>query len=195
MHDQWKHEAAVHFITTTTRDRREIFRNPVACRLLRDELFFYAKQYDVNLLACVIMPNHVHALIFPNGTKTFSDYVRGVKGHFARMYTAAQRRGAGTPPITEETNRPVRGDTDAPNPTATDIHATVIGGVPAPRPAVVEIVWQESFFDYLIFSRQKLQEKIDYIIQNPVEEGLAAHPMDYPWLFVDERKTGEYLSW
>jgi len=47
----------------------------------------------------------------------------------------------------------------------------------------------------LIFSREKLREKLEYIVHNPVEEGLVADHAEYQWLFVDQEKVNELLIW
>ena len=44
-------------------------------------------------------------------------------------------------------------------------------------------VWQEESFDHTLRSDGSLQEKLEYIRQNPVRRGLAAKPEDYPWLW------------
>jgi len=42
-------------------------------------------------------------------------------------------------------------------------------------------VWQREFFDHLLRSDEKLDEKWNYIRENPVRAGLCAHPEDYPY--------------
>jgi hypothetical protein len=37
-----------------------------------------------------------------------------------------------------------------------------------------EHIWQRRFYDFVLWSAQKSQEKLHYIHQNPVERGLAA---------------------
>ncbi|MFH1142337.1 MAG: hypothetical protein V1695_01340, partial [Candidatus Uhrbacteria bacterium] len=73
MHEQFAHENKVVFLTTDVDERHQLFTNDAFCLILWDELFFYSKQYDVDLLAFVIMPEHLHCLIWPQGEKTFSD--------------------------------------------------------------------------------------------------------------------------
>jgi REP element-mobilizing transposase RayT len=52
-------------------------------------------------------------------------------------------------------------------------------------------VWEEESFDHVLRSGESLQEKCEYIRQNPVKAGLVARPEDYRWLFVDpELVTG-----
>jgi REP element-mobilizing transposase RayT len=44
-------------------------------------------------------------------------------------------------------------------------------------------VWQEESFDRVLRSSEKLDEKSDYILNNPVRKGLVARAEDYPWLW------------
>jgi REP element-mobilizing transposase RayT len=46
-------------------------------------------------------------------------------------------------------------------------------------------VWEEESFDHVIRSDEILQEKIDYIRQNPVRRGLVRMPEEYRWLWVE----------
>ena len=45
-------------------------------------------------------------------------------------------------------------------------------------------VWEEESFDHVLRSDESLQEKREYIRQNPVKAGLVAKPEDYRWLWV-----------
>jgi REP element-mobilizing transposase RayT len=44
-------------------------------------------------------------------------------------------------------------------------------------------VWQAESFDHVIRSSENLDQKIRYVIDNPVRRGLVADPSDYPWLW------------
>ena len=46
-------------------------------------------------------------------------------------------------------------------------------------------VWQEESFDHVLRSDESLQEKCEYIVQNPVRAGLVRKPEDYRWLWVN----------
>jgi REP element-mobilizing transposase RayT len=46
-------------------------------------------------------------------------------------------------------------------------------------------VWQEESFDHVLRSDESLEEKLEYIRQNPVRRGLVDTPEDYPWLWVE----------
>ena len=46
-----------------------------------------------------------------------------------------------------------------------------------------ERVWQEESFDRVLRTSEKLDEKIAYILNNPVRKGLAQPPEEYPWFW------------
>lgn len=45
-------------------------------------------------------------------------------------------------------------------------------------------VWQEESFDRVLRVSEKLDEKIAYILDNPVRQGLVSFPEQYRWLWV-----------
>ncbi len=49
-------------------------------------------------------------------------------------------------------------------------------------------VWQEESFDHVLRSQESLEEKLEYIRQNPVRRGLAKKPEDYRWLWIEQRR-------
>jgi len=50
-------------------------------------------------------------------------------------------------------------------------------------------VWQEESFDHVLRSQDSLEEKLEYIRQNPVRRGLVKKPRDYRWLWVEQYPT------
>jgi len=48
-------------------------------------------------------------------------------------------------------------------------------------------VWEEESFDHLLRSYESLEEKFEYIRQNPVRRKLVRRPEDYRWLWVAPR--------
>jgi REP element-mobilizing transposase RayT len=44
-------------------------------------------------------------------------------------------------------------------------------------------VWRDEPFDHQIRRDESLQEKIEYVCQNPVRKGLVSTPDEYPWLW------------
>jgi REP element-mobilizing transposase RayT len=45
-------------------------------------------------------------------------------------------------------------------------------------------VWQEESFDRVLRCSEKLDEKVEYVLNNPVRRGLVLNREDYPWLWV-----------
>jgi len=132
MHQYFHHEINPVFITTNVEDCFKLFDNEVFCQIIWDEMFFYAEKYQVEVLAFVIMPEHLHCIVWPQGEKTFSDYMQGVKGFSAKLFLEhLDRRQQLLPPIDDEMKR------------ATD---------PSHERGLTERIWQPGFFSYIINS-------------------------------------------
>ena len=41
--------------------------------------------------------------------------------------------------------------------------------------------WQRRFYDFDVWSENKLREKLNYMRRNPLERKLVLHPKDWPW--------------
>jgi len=41
--------------------------------------------------------------------------------------------------------------------------------------------WQRRYYDFNVYSTEKMREKLDYIHTNPVKRQLVMHPKDWPW--------------
>ena len=48
-------------------------------------------------------------------------------------------------------------------------------------------LWQEESFDHVLRSSESLDQKVEYVRQNPVRRGLVSSPGEYPWLWVAPR--------
>jgi putative transposase len=54
-----------------------------------------------------------------------------------------------------------------------------------------EHIWQRRFYDFVLWSAQKRQEKLHYIHQNPVKRGLVDKPEQWPWSSARHYLLGE----
>ena len=52
-------------------------------------------------------------------------------------------------------------------------------------------LWQRRYYDFNVYSRKKLREKLHYMHANPVAEHLVEHPRDWPWSSWSFYATGE----
>jgi putative transposase len=41
--------------------------------------------------------------------------------------------------------------------------------------------WQPRFYDFNVWSKKKVREKLEYMHANPVTRKLVSHPQDWPW--------------
>lgn len=44
-------------------------------------------------------------------------------------------------------------------------------------------VWQDESFDHVLRSSESLEQKIQYVVENPVGRGLVRDESEYPWLW------------
>ncbi|HXL22447.1 MAG TPA: hypothetical protein VOA78_08280, partial [Candidatus Dormibacteraeota bacterium] len=51
--------------------------------------------------------------------------------------------------------------------------------------------WQARFYDFNVYSRGKVKQKLNYMHANPVIRGLVKHPKDWPWSSWSEWMKGE----
>ena len=72
-------EGDVYYVTTVVYDRLPIFTRPSFVLPLLDSLNFYRHKQDFELLGYVIMPDHVHLMLWPFGPATVSEIMRDYK--------------------------------------------------------------------------------------------------------------------
>ena len=62
-----------------------------------------------------------------------------------------------------------------------------------------EPVWQRKYHSFEIYSRAKLEEKLEYMHLNPVRAGLVERTVDWKWSsarwYEDGRSVGVELGW
>jgi putative transposase len=77
-------ENAVYFITTSILGRKQIFRQLPLAEILIDSLLSNKVAWQYTLFAYVIMPDHLHALLQPNGDFGISKILNQIKGVSSR---------------------------------------------------------------------------------------------------------------
>jgi putative transposase len=73
-----------YFITTVVKDRKKLLLDEGICSLILDDLEFYRKKYQFELLAYVIMPDHLHLLLSLTGDGNISKVMHDFKSHAAQ---------------------------------------------------------------------------------------------------------------
>lgn len=77
-------ENAAYFLTTVTKNRIEIFKDPKYCKILLVTIEYFKLILDYKLYGFCIMPEHLHLIIHPFGKYNFSYIMQMIKGSFAR---------------------------------------------------------------------------------------------------------------
>lgn len=158
--DNVKHiylEGYIYYITINIQNRLNLFVRQSFVILHHDSLNYYRYKQAYKILGYVIMSDHIHLLIWPYGKATVSDIMRDFKKFTAvriiRQATVEQKREWLTQfqHAGEETERSQNK------------------------------VWQDDYWDKLVFTEQFLRQKLNYIHRNPIRAGLVEDLNDYPY--------------
>lgn len=151
-------EGNIYYITSVVHTRLPIFTKPSFIIPLLDSFNFYRYQHAFELLGYVVMPDHFHILIFPQGN---SESVSNAMRDFKRFTSGRVTRQAKVEGKLEW----VKAFEDAGDETGRAEYK----------------VWQDSFWEMAIWSEKFLREKLNYIHRNPVRGGLVNNPQDYAY--------------
>ncbi len=77
-------EGYVYHVSSTTHERRAVFRSPDAAQVLLDAIDFQRADRAL-VLAYVVMPDHFHALVAPRTPWTISKVMQSIKGYTSRV--------------------------------------------------------------------------------------------------------------
>ncbi len=151
----------IHFVTAKTFENHSYFEEDKCCSILLDELDFYRKRLGFKVLGYVVMPEHLHCLIFWDVDEypklTISKIMMGIKGYSAKLIIEHLGKQGQLPlPTREGENK---------------LH----------RRQWKHQIWQAGFYDFNIYTEKKFHEKLNYIHNNPVTAGLCEAPEDYQW--------------
>lgn len=154
-----------HFVTTRTYESVHYFSNQEFSHILLEEIRFYSEEYAFDVLGYVIMPDHVHLLLWWDKQEkpglNVSKIMQGIKaGSARRIIDLMKHKGS------EQVLRPTRIEYD---------------GSKSHKRNLRYRIWQPRFYDFNVHNEEKLLEKLDYMHNNPVKAGLVQSPADYKW--------------
>ncbi|HMA33280.1 MAG TPA: transposase, partial [Chloroflexia bacterium] len=131
----------VYYITTVVYQRLPLFTRSTFALPLLDSLNYYRYKQAFRVLGYVIMPDHLHLLIWPFGESSVSDIMRSFKEFTAkRLIRQAEAEGI---------QRWVTAFQHAGEETGRSIHK----------------VWQDSYWDENVYTDHFLRQKLHYIHQ------------------------------
>lgn len=142
------------FVTTTCSQHLPVLDSPSRKQLIADSLNFVAAKYAISILGYVIMPNHLHLLLFFQKENKLSDALRDFK-----KFTATQLRKS----------------------IETEGNFKLLEKLRATDGKQVFRIWQERFDDVWIGNKKLLETKLAYIHTNPLQEHweLVNSPEEY----------------
>ncbi|MFH1236133.1 MAG: transposase [Parcubacteria group bacterium] len=178
-----------HFVTTKTFRNKLIFRDAKCCEIVLGDIGFYRKKLGFKLLGYCVMPDYLHMIVWWDVDEkpelTISKVVQLIKSHSAKEIASYLKTGRRKPSLSPYSRAQSEGS-----------------GLPmgyvwknkgsVHTPSEYQI-WQSSFYDFNIYSEEKLLQKLNYLHWNPVRAGLCEKPEDWPWSsyrFYEFRKQG-----
>jgi putative transposase len=143
----------LHFVTFSCYRRLPLLGTVRARNHFVQSLGEIRSRYNFMLVGYVVMPNHVHMLISETPRGTPSLVLKVLKQSLSRDL---RERKPGLP--VEPSFLSVAG-----------------------REGALPRLWQPRFYDFNVWSEEKLREKLDCMHANPVVRKLVDHPRDWPW--------------
>lgn len=143
------------FVTTTCHNHLYLLKDSTTKDIIVDSLNFLANKYQCLILAYVIMPNHIHLILYFPEENRLSDFIRDFK-----KFTSVKIR------------RTVQQSGDA-----------ILAKLDYQKGEQKYKVWMDRFDDVYITSTSVFHTKLDYIHNNPLQEHwkLADSPEQYPY--------------
>ncbi|NQZ58286.1 MAG: transposase [Lentisphaeraceae bacterium] len=171
-----------------------ILKIPEIAKLVVDAWkYFDGERYD--LIAYVVMPNHVHILI-----KTFEDYSMSKIVHSWKSYTAheikkffsagGRSEGVGVEKTGETPVFPGCIEKTGETPVfpgciektgEMPVFPGCIEGAGGTPMLLEGKVWQIEYWDRFIRNEKHFAQAVNYIHENPVKAGLCHHPKEWRW--------------
>ncbi|UBM33691.1 transposase [Bremerella sp. TYQ1] len=137
-----------HFVTYSCYKRRRILEFDDAKRIVLGSLTELLKTFDAMCQGFVLMPNHVHLVLWFPQPGTLGTALREWKRNTSFQIKVQM----------EKRDWAYRHQLASDDP-----------------------IWQANFYSFEIYCREKLEEKLIYMHQNPVRAGLTSIPTDWKW--------------
>ena len=169
----FRDEDYAYFVTCTVVNWLAVFTVDVYCQIIMESLSYLRTHKKTQLNAYVLMPTHLHAVLWPDQGISLSDILRDFKRFTSRA-------------ITEEAKR--RGDDSF-----LQVFADVRQQGRAQDVSTYQ-VWQEGSHPEAIYTEKFAAQKIGYIHANPVRAGLVTTPDGWKYSSAKTYLLGEESS-
>jgi len=153
---------ATYFVTTTVTNFTNLFNNSDLAEIIQNNIGFYVKKFKISLHAFVIMPNHLHLLFTMGKSGNVSEIIGRIKEYSAKQIIEYCE-------VNEE-NKLLQ---------IFELSACKY------KPKHKYQVWQSRFDDFRIRTEEQLEQKMEYIHQNPLQDH---------WRLVEKQEDYKYSS-
>jgi putative transposase len=158
-------EAHAHHLTFSCYKNMSLFKDPTMYSLFLQSLNRARNRLQFSLLGFVIMPNHVHLLIFPNTGQSISSILTAIKqpfSHRALNHMRNKRLNVYNKLMVKKGTKPIRR------------------------------FWQTGGgYDRNIYKDETLIKTLEYMHFNPVKNKLVNSPSEWKWSSARFYETGE----
>lgn len=143
----------LHFVSFSCYERRPLLSAVRSHDVFLKILEEVRRRFAASVIGYVVMPEQVHLLLSEPRKGTLSKFLQVLK---QRVSHAVRRRR----------RRRVSGQ----------LSLNFLGSLGGLRR-----FWQRRYYDFNVYSAEKVREKLDYIHANPVKRRLVTHPKDWSW--------------
>ncbi|MBI4962929.1 MAG: transposase [Desulfomonile tiedjei] len=151
----------VHFVTFSCFKRRRLLDDDHAKSIVTGNLARQLAKRESRCFGFVVMPDHVHALLWFPSNGVLSDLIKWWK----------QRSSFEIKQLLEGRTQRYADAIDLRDP-----------------------VWQPRYYDFNVYSEEKLLEKLEYMHSNPVKAGFVDVPCDWEFSSARFYATGELVG-
>jgi putative transposase len=152
---------AAYFVSFATVNWVDLFTREIYRSILSESITYCRKHKGMELYAYVFMPNHVH-LLFRSIENDPSGLIRDFKGYTSRKLLQAIK--------------------DNPRESRKEYLLKLFEGAGAKTSNVQKYqLWQQNNKPIEVYSTWVLEQKVNYIHNNPVEEGFVTNPAEWKY--------------
>lgn len=144
----------LHFITCSCSKRRPLLGSATARDCFVEKLRECRGRFGFLLIGYVVMPEHVHLLISEPPQGSPSDVMRELKRSVALSLSIDSLKNK---------------------------HSNQVRPRKVATKDADEDFWLRRFYDFNVWTRQKRNEKLNYMHLNPLKRGLVRDPKEWPW--------------
>ena len=151
---QYDNLGTARFVTFSCHNRRPLLADESRIKILLEELDNARQKYGFSIMGYVIMPNHVHLVIYPPKEFKLGIVIGEIKSKTARRIGALLKsKGIYKMEMGEKTQDRERRS----------------------------VFWLRRCYDHNCRTPETVKEKVNYCHMNPVRAGLVDNPSEWPW--------------